>query len=235
MIFDPKLASQVFRRPKLFAMEAFIVESFKAFGTPPSDMDAMRMGVPGLDQKPGYKDDGRRVWKEMSQMIVEHLDVHHSSKMATTFLNILSKNLDKEFPKKGNSGEWITVDLKSFIMRHYLLASISSLFGTHMLDNWPTVYEDFWSYDYYTSIHLSGIPEIFAPKAYAIRTKLLSILRQWERDAKESKDVDQILAENVEWDENWGAQLMQRRTKYSIDNGISEQGRAAKQLSLLWG
>ncbi|EEP81767.1 predicted protein [Uncinocarpus reesii 1704] len=234
-ILDAKLAGQIFRRPKPFAMEPFIVASHEAFGTPKADTEVMKMGIPGLEHECGYRDDGRRIWHTLGKMIQEHLGVEGSIHMAQTFLGQLSDDLQKVFPKQLKSTEWVTLDLRSFIMKHYLHASAASLFGTHLLDLWPTISEDFWAYDEYTKIHLAQIPEILAPKSYDCRRKILKILLQWEKDARDNRNLDKLIAEDAAWDEYWGARLMHHRTKYTAESGLSPEARASMGLVFLWG
>ncbi|EFW14761.1 conserved hypothetical protein [Coccidioides posadasii str. Silveira] len=234
-ILDPKLASQIYRRPKVFPMEAFIIASHAAFGTPEADLNVLKMGIPGFEHESGYKDDGRRVWQTMSKMLQQHLSMEGSINMATTFLRKLTENLEKEFPKNTSSTDRISIDLRSFILKQYVMASVASLYGSHLVDSWPTICEDFWAYDEYTRIHLAQVPEILAPKAYGSRRKILNILLQWEKDARQRKDLEKMLAEDVEWDEYWGARLIHHRVKFATENGMSAVARASMALSLIWG
>ncbi|WEW58299.1 hypothetical protein PRK78_003767 [Emydomyces testavorans] len=193
------------------------------------------MGIAGLEHERGYKDDGRRVWHAMSKALVESFSMEKGSRMVMKFLDIFAGNLDKAFPKTENSTDWVSVDLRNLIMKQSLIAGISSFFGSHLVDSWPTLFEDFWTYQEYVFIHLSQMPRILAPKAYASRRKILDILLRWEQDAHEHRDLDQLLASDVDSDEYWGARVVWRIIKLGMKNGLSEEGRASILLSLLSG
>ena len=44
-------------------------------------------------------------------------------------------------------GEGLDVDLCDFVRKSWTYASITSLFGRHLLGIWPDIYEDYWECD----------------------------------------------------------------------------------------
>ncbi|PGH12922.1 hypothetical protein AJ80_06527 [Polytolypa hystricis UAMH7299] len=236
VVLDPKLVALIYRRPKFFTFEPFVVLAGRIFGSSKHDLDILKMGTRGVKHGPDYHDDGKRLAWELHAQLPLHLEGPNLVCMVSKFVETLYANLDKEFPKgQGASGQWVTLDLCEFVKRHMTMASIPSLYGSRIVDMWPRLYEDFWEFDAVMQILLLDLPDVLLPTAAARRKLMLQKLIEWEDQASKYKSIEEIEAEDPDWDEYWGARLLRARYRAAAKNGISKAGRGPFQLGLIWG
>jgi hypothetical protein len=154
--------------------------------------------------------------------------------MTSKFMSLLSSNLDLAFPLSSSS-DWREMDLVQFIKKQYTLASIASLFGTKILEDGKgdEIYAWLWAFDPHVSTLITQLPDILIRHAARSREWGIKMLIEWERAAKAA--TSDAGEEGRIWDENWGLAFCKERARVSEEAGISERGRAAFQLALLWG
>ena len=175
---------------------------------------------------------------ELNHQYSAYLEGKHLVQMVSKFTEGLMTNLEKEFATDGifgNSGDWVTLDFCDFSRRQFTLASIPSLYGSHILEIWPGAYEEFFDFDAHAHSLLLDLPRVLLPTAFAKRDKILSVLGRWEDDAYKYRDFQSIEVADPDWDEYWGSRLIRARHRAFLKNGISKAGRCAEELALLWG
>lgn len=215
-----------------------------AFGTPKHDLDVLHLHVPEQLHNSSVKDDGRRVISEMNKKLNGDLSGENLAEMMEVFTKTLKGNLDREFPTDPASASaahqatddgWVTLDFCDFAKRHFTLAAIPSMYGSHLLELWPQAYEDIWSFDDDLKLLMKHMPKFLIRGIYNKREKMLNTIVQWEKNAMKNRDIGKLTEENPPWDEHWGARLIRNRHNILVKNGISETGRAAQYLALIYG
>jgi hypothetical protein len=69
--------------------------------------------------------------------------------MTTKFIEMPFVNLRQECEVSGSLGGsgWVTLDCYEVVRRHFTLSPIPSLFGSHIMEIWPDVNQNFWKSD----------------------------------------------------------------------------------------
>jgi ATP-binding cassette subfamily D (ALD) long-chain fatty acid import protein len=235
---DRRLVSLIYRRPRSFTFDPLLLIGMEVFGATKADINVMKIGMPGVEHGPGYTDDGRRMAVELHQQLAPNLEGKIMFGMVSRFTEGLMANLEEEFTangKFGTSGDWVAMDFCNFAKRHFTIASIPSLFGSHLMKVWPRAYEDFWEFDENLPKLLLNLPRTFIPAAYEARDRALYALRRWQADAEKYRHFKSVEMADPDWDEYWGTRLVRARHGTCLKNGISKRGRPAFELAMLWG
>lgn len=226
IIFDSKLVGQVHRQPKTMTFEPTGINV--AFGVPQADNEIMmsKESDPVEGDCSGYQD--------LHNSLIGTLEGKNLERMIQFFINQLNKNLDHEFAAGSQRAHSEPVDLCAWVKRHYTLAAIPYLFGTRILDMWPSLNEDFWQFD----SHLIGLtlplPAFANRKGNHARQKMIDGIRCWEDRATTNRPLPQMQKTDPEWDDYWGERLTRERYRLLLERGLSERGRAGFHLGLLW-
>lgn len=218
IIFDAKLTSQVHRQPRALTFDPSGIST--AFGVPEHDNRMM-------DDSTGQ---GRSLLQDMDHSLVGALEGDNLDRMIKGFVSQLNANLDAQF---GSNVEQ-QLDLCAWAKKQYTLASIPYLFGTRILDDWPTISEDFWHYDRYLISLILPIPGFARRDAEQARRKMLDGMRRWEARALQHRPLADIQKSNPGWDEYWGERLTRERHHVLLNHGITADGRTGHQLGLMW-
>lgn len=84
-----------------------------------------------------------------------------------------------------------------------------------------------------THIDITGIPRIFAPKAYAIRDRCIHALKIWQEHARGNFTSSAIGPDGD--DEFWGSRSFRERNAMSLEmDGFAPEHTAHSNLSFLW-
>ncbi|OJD17705.1 hypothetical protein AJ78_02230 [Emergomyces pasteurianus Ep9510] len=235
-IFDTKLASQIDRRPKLFAFDPVVLFVNRAFGAPQADLDVLGKGLPTHTHGSNDKSDQGMI-PELHRQHFPYLNGPTLPPMVFKFCEVLTASLENAFPKKGGydtDGLWVKLDLKEFAIRRFTLASIPMLMGTRLLEVWPQAYEQFWKFDSKALELTTNLPNMLMKEAVAIREAMISVLERWEEEASKHRKFEDVESEDPAWDEYWGARLVRQRHRTFLNNGISKRGRAVFHLGVMW-
>lgn len=218
IIFDAKLTSQVHRQPRAMAFDPSGIST--AFGVPAHDNRIMEMGTRSRGS----------LLQDMDRSLAGALEGENLDRMIQGFVSQLNTNLDSDFA----SGMTQRVDLCAWAKSHYTLASIPYLFGTRILDDWPTISDDFWNYDRHLIPLMLPFPAFARNEAEQARRKMLDGMKRWEARALQHRPLPDTQKSAPEWDEYWGDQLTRERHRILLDHGITQDGRAGYQLGLMW-
>ncbi|OAX82896.1 hypothetical protein ACJ72_02752 [Emergomyces africanus] len=235
-IFDTKLASQIDRRPKIFAFDPVVLFVNRAFGAPQADLDVLGKGLLAHAHGSNGKSDQGMI-PELHRQHFPYLNGPTLPSMVFKFREILTASLENAFPKKESyaaDGSWVKLDFKEFAMRHFTLASIPMLMGTRLMEVWPQAYEEFWKFDSGVLELTTNLPNMFMEEAASSREAMVSVLERWEEEAYKHRKFEDVESEDPAWDEYWGARLMRQRHRTFLNNGISKRGRAVFHLGVMW-
>lgn len=234
LVTDANLASQIYRNAKLFAFDPLPVMISHAFGCSKSDLALLEPG--------SHASNGESLLSKLHTSSITSLQGPGLEAMTSVFIRTLSSSLDAAFPPsmgQKKEEEWKEIDLVQFIKRQWTLASIVSLYGTKIIEQIgpDTIVDWMWEFDIHIPLLIAGFPGFLLPKAVRCREFGLDLMVRWEREAKAiSAGFHSEEGEGAKvWDEYWGLDFCYSRGRLAEESGMSERGRAAIQLALLWG
>lgn len=146
--------------------------------------------------------------------------------------NTFKRNVTKAFPK-ATADNWIDIpDLYAFFEDQATRAIAETLLGSAIVDSYPSLAKDMWTFIESTDTLLLGLPRFMASEAYSARDRLLAHFESWGQQADSLRAQSKV---NADWDPIAGSTLMQEREKlYASLPGHGLSGRAAQTLGLLY-
>ncbi|TVY84462.1 Cholesterol 7-alpha-monooxygenase [Lachnellula suecica] len=235
LIFDVKLASQIYRRSQTFIFDPFFIQTSRILGASKKDLEILEMGAQVVFRRPGIKDDGRRILHDLHQLSPGFLQGKSLDKLTDVFLDVLCEDIDKRFPpSEEKSYEWEAMNLGNYIKETRAHASIVALLGTHIYDIWPGVNEWVWKFDEHFQSLFTEMPQFLNPKAHKLLEEGQQMCEKWEQDALKAGEEGRI-EEDPEWDPYWGLRFSRVRSEMLRDNGLSTKFRAGNGVAFLWG
>jgi hypothetical protein len=237
LVTETNLASQIYRSSKSFNFDPLALLVSVVFGCSKKDMEILERGANDYTVKPSSQiDDKEPLLKQLHHMSSTELQGDSLNRMTSEFVRKLRANIDAELPAADT--EWREIELVEFVKRQFTLASISSLLGTKLLEQngVERVYSWFWkALDPHAPALFTKLPDWILSGAARSRNFGLEMMVRWEREAKRAEERGNIGKEGESWNEYWGLGFMRDRARMVEEYGISERGRAALQLALLWG
>jgi ATP-binding cassette subfamily D (ALD) long-chain fatty acid import protein len=234
LIFDAKLASQIYRRSKVFIFHPFNLLVFRVVGGSKEDVEVLGMGAQTVTENPKIKDDGRRVLRDLHHMSSLHLTGDSLETLTNLFVQTLCEDIDKIFPPDQESSYvWQTLDLCAFVKDTWTHASITGLYGSHIYTIWPDVERWLWEFDKNFQKIIAKMPRLIAPKAYAVRDEATKMFGLWEQEALKAEAEGKI-GNDPDWDRYWGLRFSRVRMKYLAKSGIGPGGRTGDLMAFMW-
>jgi len=243
LVFDADLAAQIYRATKNFAYDPLVLAVAEAFGCSKQDLKVLVRDGPSSSPSPSTGSNDLHHLKEaglldkLHKMTASRLQGPSLDAMTSIFISTLTSNLEAAFPETSpEDGEWKEVELVEFIKKQWTLASIASLFGTQILEKEgpDAMYDWLWDLDIHVQSLMTQVPDLLIRKATRSREKGLEMLIAWERAAKNAEEKG-IINDQGAWDEYYGLNFVRDRAQLAESEGVSERGRAALQVALLWG
>lgn len=115
---------------------------------------------------------------------------------------------------------------------HVMKATLTSMFGPHLLSLNPTFIEDFWAWNIDMGPLFMGLPRWLIPGAYRRRDKLLESIMRWHAYAHAHYDCEE---DEVEWEPYFGSRFSRRRQRlFGRWDAMDARARAAEDLSFIW-
>ncbi|CAG8977986.1 hypothetical protein HYALB_00001868 [Hymenoscyphus albidus] len=235
LIFDTKLASQVYRRSQTFIFDPFFLQASGILGANKKDMKILSNGAQTLTPTPKDQDSGQRVIHDLHNMTPQHLTGVSLDKLTNMFIDVICKDIDEQFPEdKKESYEWETLDLCEFVKKTWCHASITALFGTHIYEIWPGIDAWLWKFDKHFQSLFTEMPRIVIPTAFALLDEGQEMCEKWESDAIKAGEEGKMESD-PDWDEYWGLRFVRLRNEFLRKEGLSAKFRAGNQCAFLWG
>jgi hypothetical protein len=233
IVFDTKLASQIYRRSSTFIFDPFSLMISRALGSTKEDVAILQMGAKVLERPDDYVDDGRRVILDVHHMAQEHLSGDSLNTMTAKFIEFVVKDIDNRFPAdKIQSYDWIDVEFTDFVKKVWTEAGVPALFGTKLLEAWPDMYTWFWKFDRNIQKFVKELPTWVNPNTHALKEAGIKHFETWEQTARTAAKEGEM--EDMEWDPYWGLRFSKVRIKYFEAKGISPRGRAVQSMAMFW-
>jgi hypothetical protein len=192
-------------------------------------------------------DDSGMATKPRKESTVKHGDrihywqAHTSQKwLSGASLQLMSENylciLEDEIASLNIDDEWIEIpDLYRFLQIHVSTAAIKAMMGTAIFQQYPTLVEDFWTFDRNVSNYSRLVPRWWIPAAYRVRDRLLKNIGKWTEYAHIKSDCSKIGPDDNNWDPYFGTKLMKAREHaYLQMPAMSLGARASETLGLIF-
>ncbi|KAL1586005.1 hypothetical protein WHR41_04733 [Cladosporium halotolerans] len=161
--------------------------------------------------------------------------IHSNMLLSASAVNTLTSKFIEVFQqrlsnvKAGENG--IEVNLYEWLREELFHASIVSLGGTKLLEMFPDISSDFWTWDEGLIGMLFGTPRLFAWSAYAARDCLVDKLSQW-LSAGYAQPID---GSDPDWEPTFGARVMRKRHEYYAQQQMTLRGQASADLIFFGG
>lgn len=235
LIFDAQLACQIYRQSRTYAFDPFVLLTCEVFGSSKEDVKILEVGAHDVSRKLIIDENvGPGLLHELHGQSVRYLRGESLKRMTGVFNKHMFENIDRDFPPSEKSSyEWKEVDLVEFVRKAWTIASVISLFGMHILELWPRIYEWLWEFDENILPLFGQLPRFIIPKSYRLREEAIRMLIKWEEDALQHQ-LEGKMDGNPEWDPYWGLRFLRVRGKTAQESGLGPRARAGIQLALLW-
>lgn len=145
------------------------------------------------------------------------------------------RNLSSRLLALNIDTEWKVIpDFLGFIQAELSTAVLEAIMGPQLVAQNPTFVEDLFEYDSAIPILSKGLPRLLYPKAYAIRDRMLSMIKRWYAFAKDNFTEDVVDADG-DFDPFWGSEHMRHRQNVlrNVDN-FDDDAMASSDLGLIW-
>jgi hypothetical protein len=161
--------------------------------------------------------------------------IHTNLLLSTAAVNTLTDKFIEVFQERlleaDISEDGFEANLYQWIREQVFHASMVSLGGTKLLDMFPDISIDFWTWDEGLVGMLFGTPRLFARAAYAARDTLVDKLEKWLA-AGYAAPVDES---DPDWEPTFGAKVMRKRHEYYAQQKMSLRGQASADLIFFGG
>lgn len=175
-----------------------------------------------------------RIWYLQHKTVHTNLVGPPLVEIAERFVQYMGEELDRAIP--ASETDWVDVaDFYGLIQSSMFAASTNAIYGPHLIRLSPSINNDFWEYDRHVPTLFKLVPRLFAPKAYAVRDRLLAAIKKWQAHALANLDLNDPKLEGVSWEEFYGSKLMRdRAVDFMGVKGMTDQLRPTFDIGLLW-
>ncbi|KAF2475223.1 cytochrome P450 [Lindgomyces ingoldianus] len=163
-----------------------------------------------------------------------HLVGTSLTSIAEVYIAILRRNLAK---KRFNVERWVEIqDLWSFFQVEITRATMETLFGSVILEDYPDLVQDFWKFDSNIENFTRGLPRFMIPSAWAARDRLRQKIKKWLQSVHEGDDFAKLGEEDPSWDQNMGSKFFQHRDSVLAKiAGMNDDARASEAMAIMQG
>jgi hypothetical protein len=154
--------------------------------------------------------------------------------LTTKFIDVFKGALedDMSVPAKG---EMTTVDLFAWLRGRMFIGTTTSIFGSYILDVYPNLGDDFFTFDAGFLKIVYGTPKFLAGDVYAALKRCLRGTEHWLNEALPKLEGQLDPNEGPDWEPYLGCRLMRARQKLFDAAGLSMKAKASLAVGLLFG
>jgi hypothetical protein len=161
--------------------------------------------------------------------------IHANMLLSASAVNTLTDKFIEVFQAKlleaDSAGDGDEINLYEWIREQAFHAAMVSLGGTKLLEIFPDISSEFWSWDEGLVGMLVGTPRLFARAAYTARDSLVDKLEQWLAVGYASTADES----DPDWEPIFGARVMRKRHEYYAQQKLSLRGQASADLIFFSG
>ncbi|CAG8951630.1 hypothetical protein HYFRA_00005430 [Hymenoscyphus fraxineus] len=124
-------------------------------------------------------------------------------------------------------------DLMRVVGNETAVSIINALCGPYLMKLSPNFLQDFWDFDRNLQTYLQGIPWFLAPRAYAVRRRVLRAVQDWQQNARDHFNESDIGADGD--DPFWGSSFFRKRQKMFLEmDGFDYTAIASEDFGAIW-
>lgn len=161
--------------------------------------------------------------------------IHANMLLSTAAVNTLTDKFIEVFQARlsdiGTDGNGVQINLYEWVRERAFHASMVSLGGTNLLEMYPDISGEFWTWDEGLVGMLFGTPRLFARATYSARDSLVDKLEQWLAIGYAASTDES----DPDWEPNFGARVMRKRHEYYAQQKMSLRGQASADLIFFGG
>ena len=221
IVLDPEHVRKILRSSTELDANPFVHEKImgQLMGSPKSAIDYYRSPESTVDHN------------QMMQ-VRQHTSGSALAALDEKLFKTLKRNVAQAYPE-ATADRWIEIpDLYAFFEGQATRAIAETLLGSAIVDSYPSLAKDMWTFIESTDTLLLGLPRFMASEAYGARDRLLAHFRSWGQKADSLRSQSKT---DSNWDPIAGSTLMQEREAlYASLPGHGLKGRAAQTLGLLY-
>jgi hypothetical protein len=222
IISGSKNVQSIFRSAKNLS---FDVEFFqilqRVYGLPKADAALLCGNSPA---------ECKRTVHRLEKLYAAHLaNSRATSSLIGHFLETYTEELDTF-----ENNEWTEVELNAFLRQAMSKAAISALVGPSIFEKSPSFAEDYWQFDAGFKSLLYGMPTLLCRKETLARDRVLGKMKSFVTGAWNGADWKDEQKIDADWEPGFGSRMVRELEKFLHELGISVDGRASMELSLIF-
>ncbi|KAI1878967.1 hypothetical protein JX265_003144 [Neoarthrinium moseri] len=152
------------------------------------------------------------------------------------FWNRFSVNITGQLHDWRNrlGSNWVYCDdLMKLVGSETTVSIFNALCGPYLLKLNPRFLEDYFEFDRNLHTYLQGVPWYLAPKAYAVRKRVLNAVQVWQQHARDNCNDSAVGADSD--DPYWGSSFFRERQKIFLDmDGFDYSAIASHDFGAIW-
>lgn len=154
--------------------------------------------------------------------------------LTTKFIEVFKGALadDLTIPTKS---EMTTVDLFAWLRGRMFIGTTTSIFGSYILEVYPNLADDFFTFDAGFLKVVYGTPKLLAGDVYPALKRCLKGTERWLNNALAKLEGQLDPNEGPNWEPYLGCRLMKARQKLFDAAGLSMKAKASQEVGLLFG
>lgn len=157
-----------------------------------------------------------RLWTEWHHIFVDNLTrTKPTNELAARFFDNFMTRIAELF----KVGEWDTILVRDFLVRHQTDCAARALYGTRLFEKNPGLLDLLKEFELTIVPIAFGPPRWLNPKPYRIRDQWLNIHQQYMREALEEFDWNGPEAESA-WEPIFGSPLIRQLVRWGLDKKL---------------
>lgn len=221
IVLDPGHVRKILRSSTELDANPFVHEKIlgQLMGSPKSAIDYYRSPESTVDH-------------DQMMQVRQHTSGSALAALDDKLFKTLKRNVTQAYPEVA-ADKWLEIpDLYAFFEDQATRAIAETLLGSAVVDSYPSLARDMWTFIESTDTLLLGLPRFMASGAYSARDRLLKHFQSWGLEADLLRNQSKV---DEGWDSIAGSTLMQEREAlYASLPGHGLEGRAAQTLGLLY-
>jgi hypothetical protein len=225
----------MFQSTKYISTERFVRMVIQhGFDMPLEDVNKILKKYP---KTPGTKQDSVKAKPMFSQdpLFQKYLISQEAVNVLTTkFIEVFKDALENDTTITAKC-EPVTIDLFAWLRGRMFIGTTTSIFGSYILEVYPDIAEDFFTFDAGILKILYGTPKFLAGDVYAALKRLIRGTEQWLKEALPKLDGKLDPGEGPDWEPYLGCRLQRGRQGLFDNAGLSMKAKASQEVGLLFG
>ncbi|KAI3331580.1 cytochrome P450 [Xylariaceae sp. AK1471] len=124
-------------------------------------------------------------------------------------------------------------DLMKVVGDETTVSILNALCGPYLLSLNPHFLQDYWNFDRNLQTYLQGVPWFLAPRAYAVRKRVLNAVQVWQQHARGHFNDSAINADGD--DPFWGSSFFRERQEMFLEmDGFDYAAIASQDFGAIW-